>query len=398
MPKTSYPRRSAWLIALALILLAFIPLAVHRTAKTGDSKSSSTHKNTSAHSASNSRNSSSTRSQRSHSPDLPPSHKTEDLKNFLLPPTELRNVTLQEALDTLFAQYRVICQETGEHPISFRYEINGNPEPINFLIVKGSFISSCNCLAAIAGTTLEIEDSELIFTEIEDGPVVQRRWTVPPTFQTWVERFTIPEKQIRDDPFAEVSPPISIKALLQSTGLIEEDDLFSFLGSSSTLITRAGAKTQTRIDGLVRAAASDHPIQTHLRFLEKENPPLTIALIPGNIGTIEHSSSNPQDLNYQILILTTEQGFGRKIQTVSFTGSSPSDEERSLYLETGEVGNLGIRENLIHTTYNISRAIAGEPQTLSFKDEQGTLHEKTFVTERIDATGRAISVPLFKEE
>ena len=116
MPKKPTPRRSLWLIALALILLALIPLAFQQATKAAEPKGPSSHKNPPTTSSSTSRNPSSNRSQRSLTPDLPPSHKTEDLKNFLLPPSELSDLTLQKALDTLFSQYREICLESGEVP------------------------------------------------------------------------------------------------------------------------------------------------------------------------------------------------------------------------------------------------------------------------------------------
>ncbi len=384
-----------------MILLAIIPFAVHRAAKTDDQHPSSNPQKTPTQSGPTARNPTPGRSQRSPSQNLTPSHKTEDLKNFLLPPTELTNVTLQEALDALFTHYREICLESGERSISFRYKINGTPEPISFLKIRGDFLSNCKYIATLAGTTVEIDGDKLIFTEIEDGPVAQRRWTVPPTFQHFV--FNESPKingagNPDEDPFASLSELPEMGHLLTEFGVIGENDTISFLPSSSTLIIQAGAKDLTKIDGLVNRSISNTPIQTRLRFLEEEDEPLSIALIPGNLGSIERSySSNDQGPNYQLLVLATEQGFGRKIQTVSFTGEPPTNEARTLYLETRDVSDLGISENLTSTTYNISRTNEGEPQTLSFKDEQGTLHEKTFVTERIDATGRAIPVPTYED-
>jgi len=403
MPKKSTHRRSLWLIALALILLALIPLAFQQATTAAESKRSSSHKNSPTSSSSTSRTPSSNRSQRSLTPDLPPSHKTEDLKNFILPPTEIRNLTLQQALDILFAQYREICQETGEHPISLRYKINGNPEPIVFLKLGGNFLSCCDYLATMSGTKMEVQDNKLIFTEIEDGPVVQRRWTVPPTF-----RHFLSEKSQRasgnnspnDDPFALSQSDLpDMGLLLASFGVTGDSDAVSFKTSSSTLTIKTGGKILARIDGLVKAVASDSPTLTHISFLEGEDQPISMIIPTENLSTWERNYlAGDQGPNYQILLLATEQGFGRKIQTVSFTGSSPSDEERSLYQETEDIADLGIRENLTFATYNISRAIDGDPQTLTFKDEQGSLHERTFVTERIDATGRAIRAPQYGEE
>lgn len=404
MPKKPTPRRSLWLIALALILLALIPLAFQQATKAAEPKGPSSHKNPPTTSSSTSRNSSSNRSQRSLTRDLPPSHKTEDLKNFLLPPSELSDLTLQKALDTLFSQYREICLESGEVPISFRYKINGHSEPIVFLKLRGDFLSCCDYLATMSGTKMEVQDNKLIFTEIEDGPMVQRRWTVPPTFKRFLS-----EKSQRasghdspnNDPFATYQPDLpDMGLLLASFGVTGDRDAVSFKTSSSTLTIKAGGKILARIDGLVKAVASDSPTQTRISFLEGEDQPISMIIPTENLSTWERNYLAPdsQDPNYQILLLATEQGFGRKIQTVSFTGSSPSDEERSLYQETEDVADLGIRENLTFATYNISRATDGDPQILTFKDEHGTLHAKTFVTERIDATGRAIPAPQYGEE
>jgi len=394
MSDSNSRQRSIWLIALALIILALIPFAVHRASQKRETNRSAYKNKKTIRTSFTSQESSAQRSERSSSEKLPPSHQTDDLQSFLLPPSKLSNVTLEETLDHLFSQYREICQETRESPISFRYKIEGASEQIVSAKIQGDFLANLKYLAAMAGMTLEVEDHNLLFTEIEDGPIVQRRWTVPSTFQSWLPH--LPEIPSQDDPFGGVvtPPPADIETLLQNIGVMGDEGTVSFLRSSSTLIARAGSKSMQRIDGLVETAVASRPIQTRLRFFEEEKHPLSLVLLPGNIGSIERSFSSPTEgPNMQVLATAVEQGFGRRIQTVSFTGEDPTEEAKALYLESGNIADLGVSENLAYATYNLTRSEEGEPQTFSFKDENGALHQKTFIAERIDATGRVITVP-----
>ena len=384
--------RTKWLIVIVLIILAVIPFAIKRATNAEDESATNSIKRRSDQGTSSSQTSVRQRSQRNPSSNLPPTHKSEDLKYFILPPSEFRDVTLEEAMAKLFSQYREICLKSGERPISFTYNIEGAPEPIVFAKLQGSFLANLNHLAAMAGTTVEIDDDNPLFTEIRNGSVVQRRWTTPPTLLHWVtEQYlakTAPSEK------EGLRPRITVEGMLKEIGMIKEEDNVSFLNSSSTLIARAEAKTQVRMDTLVQAVISDSPIQTRISFLDEKDKQLSIGLIHGNLGSIERNHSDQtKGPNMQVLVTATEQGFGRKIQTVSYTGSPPSDEAKSLYLESGNVADLGVIENLTHATYHISRDTQSEPQTLTFKDESGTLHEKPFIAERIDATGRIIPAP-----
>jgi hypothetical protein len=77
-----------------------------------------------------SQNRSTNRRQRTPARNHPPSHKPEDLKDFILTRSELNDLTLEDAIEALIAQYRQTCHETGESPISLSYTIEGNSASI----------------------------------------------------------------------------------------------------------------------------------------------------------------------------------------------------------------------------------------------------------------------------
>jgi hypothetical protein len=263
----------------------------------------------------------------------------------------------------------------------------------------GNFISNCKFIAAMAGMTLEIENDQLTFTEVEDGPPSQRRWTVPPDFPSFLPDLT--ELGIPIDPFEDpfYSRP-EIRELLLGLGVIKENDPVSFLPSSSTLILRTSAKNIVKIDGLVSKAIADTLFQTRISFPDDSTPNLGMIIPPGGLGLLQKSgASDGTTPDIQFLVASFERGFGRTLQIVSFTGELPTDEAQTQFLATGNVFDLGIRENLSHATFNITRQ-SYEEKTHSFryKDKDGKSHELPFVSDRMDASGKTIEIPPLKAE
>lgn len=394
MPQSSNRRHRAWPILAALVLLTLVPFAIHRAITTDGTYSQSASEHRDPTQSSTSRGTSSGRSQRSVARDLPPTHTTEDLKTFHLPTTELTNVSLEEALDILLSQYRQICRENREGPIRFEYSVEGNPDPIVYLKLGGDLLSNIKYIASMAGTTLTVQNGHLTFTEVEEGRETQRRWTVPPTFSAFLPHLN--EQGQRVDPgkapFGYDRP--KVPELLKSLGVIKEGDLISFLTSSSTLILRTNEKNHVKTDGLVLRTISDIPYQTLIKFQDPTTPNLGMIIHPGELGLLQKSGpADGSSPDLQFLVSSSERGFGREITAVSFTGNLPSNEAQALFLETGNVADLGVRENLSSATFNITRESRKEPLIFTFKDKHGIEHQMPFTSQRIDAVGRPITIP-----
>lgn len=97
----------------------------------------------------------------------------------------------------------------------------------------------------------------------DDGTVEQRRWTVPPTFMTFLEGDRNPPG---DDPFAASDDAggkiLLIRELLEQNGItFREGDSVSFFRSSATLIARLSEDNLELLDGLVHATIGLGPPQ-----------------------------------------------------------------------------------------------------------------------------------------
>lgn len=114
-----------------------------------------------------------------------------------------------------------------------------------------------------------------------DADIVQRRWTVPPTFETFIT--TSSEGggggAVDDDPFATgadgggggIKPRKDITTLLKENGVsFPANASASFLKSSSTLIVRNTPTNLELIDGIVTAAkgATPRQIRVTTKFVE----------------------------------------------------------------------------------------------------------------------------------
>lgn len=265
MPQRSHRRRRTWLILAALALLALIPFAIHHSRQVEASITGSSLRTITPPGKNPSTRLSRQGRQRSSTQDQPTSHATEDLDTFFLPPTDLSQVSMEEAMNTLLSHYRNICRETAEGPIQFHCTIHGEPDPIFYLKLGGNFISNCKFIAAMAGMTLEIENDQLTFTEVEDGPPSQRRWTEPPDFPSFLPDLTelgIPTAPF-EDPF--YSRP-DIRKLLLGLGVIKENDPVSFLPSSSTLILRTAQKISSKLTVSSAKPSPTPPIKPEFAF------------------------------------------------------------------------------------------------------------------------------------
>jgi len=104
-----------------------------------------------------------------------------------------------------------------------------------------------------------------------DADIVQRRWTVPPTFETFITTSGNDGGggALDSDPFADgaaggggIKPREDITTLLKKNGVsFGPNASASFLKSSSTLIVRNTPTNLELIDGIVKAAANATPRQ-----------------------------------------------------------------------------------------------------------------------------------------
>jgi general secretion pathway protein D len=122
----------------------------------------------------------------------------------------------------------------------------------------------------------------LPITEGEDADIVQRRWTVPPTFETFITTSgggdgggaggeSDPFAASDDNGPAGIEPRKDIVTLLKENGVsFPPNSSASFLKSSSTLIVRNTPTNLELIDGIVQAAINDTPRQIRVttKFVE----------------------------------------------------------------------------------------------------------------------------------
>ncbi len=114
-----------------------------------------------------------------------------------------------------------------------------------------------------------------------DADIVQRRWTVPPTFESFITTSGSDGGggAVEDDPFAAgatgggggIKPREPIDVLLKKNGVsFPPNSSASFLKSSSTLIVRNTPTNLELIDGIVKAAANATPRQIRVttKFVE----------------------------------------------------------------------------------------------------------------------------------
>lgn len=121
----------------------------------------------------------------------------------------------------------------------------------------------------------------LPITSGADADIVQRRWTVPPTFETFITTSggdgggaggdPDPFAAGGDDGPAGIEPRKDIVTLLKDNGVsFPANASASFLKSSSTLIVRNTPTNLELIDGIVQAAINDTPRQIRVttKFVE----------------------------------------------------------------------------------------------------------------------------------
>ncbi|MBK1792195.1 hypothetical protein [Persicirhabdus sediminis] len=103
------------------------------------------------------------------------SHQKDELKYFYLPGMTFENVSLLEAIRQLENQYFEVCKNTGERPIRFKIDIEGEPLFIHSLKLHSHALDrSIQLLAGAAGMHVVIDQAELKFTEIASDGMLRK--------------------------------------------------------------------------------------------------------------------------------------------------------------------------------------------------------------------------------
>lgn len=398
MPQSNPSLKRTWLIVVALALLIAIPFAIQQARTTSLAQTTAGRSTGGSSMPMTSDRDPDTRSRRTSTPVAPPSHQTDDLKDFLIPSFEMKDVTLEEAMETLISHYHQTCRAVGESPVHFEFKVRGEAEPISYIRLTGDFLSSCRFIASMAATTLEIQGEDLTFTEVENEKRHRRRWAVPPTFAQSLPNLDDQGNPIlrNTDPFAPGPPLPGIGVLLSKLGALEEDASVSYLPGQGIVTLDARMKDMVRLDGLVENSTNQTSILSRIHIPRPEEQPIDLVLSQGNLATVQFPQNEESGTPaIQFLISTTEKGFGREIKVISFPDELPNTKERNLYLETGNLADLGLREGMTTATYNVTRWSGEEHLKLMLRDPSGTQSELPFTSERIDASGQTF--PLFRE-
>ena len=100
-------------------------------------------------------------------------HDANQLKDFILPHLDGKEVSLREALDLLHEAYLEACFHSQEKPLALKFTIKDEPDrPISFSLRGRSFLTCLNHLAALSGLLVERNELsfELFRSETADHP------------------------------------------------------------------------------------------------------------------------------------------------------------------------------------------------------------------------------------
>ena len=182
-------------------------------------------------------------------------HTHQQLENFIIPQLQLNNTSFAQALHQLRNEYYIICQKTGETPISIKFEIqNSDSNTITLNLRNISFTRALNTLSAIAGMDMTREKNTMIFSPMKKhGDLFTRTFVVPPDL---VSRLTN-SSQVDADPFTSgtdhasspIPPKVAFDQRLRTLfNLPDTSDLFvKYIPATSTIVTRADLSELDRL-------------------------------------------------------------------------------------------------------------------------------------------------------
>ena len=376
MPNKPSPKGN--LIVLALILIALIPFAIHRSP--GPTTKPETKVNpVSSRGSTNSTDQSRKGSRAKNRSQKPPSHRPEDLKNFYLTPRTFRNVSLEEAIGLLLEDYYAICEASGESPIRIAWSIEGNTKIIPYLKSQKDFHTTCRLLALLSGTSFEFKENQINFSELSGEKITTRFFTLPKTFNAYLNSaFT----DHGDDPFADGIPA---SELLPQIGLINEGGELNYFWAESRIKVTGNEKTQWLINELAEIMVQDIPLLTRIRFsdlTQKDSSP-SVILQPGTLAKIPTTileSGRNESYQKPVTLIVSPHGLGEKI-------------ELFYNLDEDPFGGFLISSNRPDQTYLSGPGDLSEDRTIEIQipNSSGGTQQRTLTLQRIDATGRPIS-------
>lgn len=342
-------------------------------------------------------------------------HKIDDLANFYHPAIVLEDASLEEGLEQLLASYRLICEETGETVLPLRWEVNGSPEMIRKLELRGRFLSSCRMLGLSARMVCEVRDGALVFSSVESGQSRTQEWIVPPTFIDYLAGLAARQKETENaDPFTNKSAGVSpepapdLSEILEQMGVLAAGESVEMYQSSSRVKLDASEGTIALVGSLVKMSMEEIPVQilyelSHQVAGEIQLLPKIISR-PGQDATIEigreYSGMQGGEIvnafaGVKVSLGGELYGFGERTSVFYERTDSPSSEKIVAYQESGNLEDLDLR--------GVGMMVPGLTKTLQNRRDNLPLSvwgdadpsgEKVYLTSRrIDVTGRTIEGP-----
>lgn len=183
-------------------------------------------------------------------------HDANQLKDFILPLVEGRQVSLNRALGLLEEAYQEACFRSREKPLKLTFKLHDAPDhPLSFCLRGKSFLACLNHLAALAGLTVERHDSsfELIPAATAGQPAelsFQQFGPAMPKLRALAGQEPAPEEH-------------DWEALLRSTGLILEQGTVLTPGSDGFLRLTGSAAEIARVKSAL-TLATEPPVQLKL--------------------------------------------------------------------------------------------------------------------------------------
>jgi len=361
------------------------------------------------------------------------SHEVKDLPDFYLPEITLENTNLEEAMAVLVERYQLVCRETGEEPLPIAWELEGQARTVKKLGLGNSdLVSSCRLIALLSGTSLEIDGNLFRFKEIMDGPRISRQWNVPPTFpyhvknlvSNWVElppevfEYVELENVVLPDDLpvspgqrvlekTVVSP--NVEDLLRSAGFLGEEESLQYFPGSGRLVVEAGIRHASLIDAVVMYSSESMPIQFRYRLknsvngVEKKLP--AVVARPGQTATVElgkeYIEREFQDgepvvawVGVRLFLEPELYGFSDRTRVNYFYTGEPTEENVAKFHQSGRLDDLELVEFKIEdqlVLHSFERRRQDLPEEFVGTDREGNQLGLSFLSERIDATGRRLT-------
>lgn len=337
-------------------------------------------------------------------------HQASALKHFYLPPTDLKNVSLQAAGKIIIEKYETICRETDEIALPLVWKINSHKAHIQEIHLHGNLFQISQKLAIVSGTKFKLKGTSFIFQDIpemEEHQLTTREFMVPPTFEGWFNNF--PNKR---PPHAwdwdwdyYKDNPLDFTSTSRKIGLIDKDEKAIFDRSSTKLRVRARAGSMAKIEALVELARSDLPLQIRFTSQFGLNETLTdlpvVVALPGQPATLEigkkYLELNEEKTNkvwggHYLHISADLYGLGERSIVDYSHNQKPTKEALARYQKSGRLDDLDLKLFEIKNGTMIRTEgdrLNGRATRFDHTDRDGNALSLLILSERIDAVGRS---------